>query len=137
MILLSEADVEPLGTGDVRIQKRILVVDDDPDLREILRDRLQDWGFDVIEAANGSKGLTALERSQADAILLDISMPTMDGLTMLKHIRIRDARIPVVMMSIPENSAQLVQALVDGAHDYVLKPLEFDQLAAKLNRLVE
>ena len=118
------------------MRKRILVVDDDPDLREILRDRLQAWGFDVSEAANGSEGLTALERSRFDVVLLDVSMPVMDGLTMLKHLRIRHDHLPVIMVSVPEDRKTLLQAAIEGAQDYVVKPIDLSQLETKCIRAV-
>jgi len=112
--------------------KRILVADDDEDIREILQDSLGSYGYVVETAASGREALQKLEQRTYDGMLLDILMPDMDGLEVLREVRQRFPSLPVVMMTAiaREAAAQAVEA---GAQAYVLKPFD----AAQLKRIVE
>lgn len=109
----------------------ILVVDDEQDISMMLQDRLIFLGFYVTVARNGAEGIAMLERMAVDGILLDMQMPVMDGLTMLKSIRERFPSIPVIVMSAELNKDKLVQAIEQGANDYLLKPIDVDVLSQK------
>ena len=109
----------------------LLVVEDEEDIGLMLQDRLMFLGFYVTVAGNGTEGIATLERMAVDGILMDIQMPLMDGLTMLKHVRVRYPNIPVIAMSAELNKNTLIQAIELGANDYLLKPIDADLLARK------
>jgi len=109
----------------------ILVVEDEEDISLMLQDRLMFLGFYVTVAGNGVEGIAILERMAVDGILMDIQMPVMDGLTMLKHVRERDPDIPVIAMSAKLTKTNLIQAIELGANDYLLKPIDVDLLTKK------
>ncbi len=119
---------------------RILVVDDDSDVRAMLRDRLEAMGFEVVTAANGREGLglivkEALQLRPIGGILLDVSMPVLDGLAMLREVRDRHPGIPVIMMSSNEETDLLPTALQEGAREFLTKPIEsarFRELCLKV-----
>ena len=107
------------------LRTRILVVDDDPDLRGILQDRLTSRGYRVETAENGHDALTKLDQTDFDGVLLDYSMPGITGLTVLQHIRQHHPLLPVVMMTGQTSSQVPAQARAAGARACLLKP--FDQ----------
>ena len=109
----------------------ILVVEDEEDISLMLQDRLMFLGFYVTVAQNGAAGIAILERMAIDGILMDIQMPVMDGLTMLKHIQEQYPNIPVIAMSAEINKEKLIQAIELGANDYLLKPIDVNLLAKK------
>ena len=109
----------------------ILVVEDEEDISLMLQDRLMFLGFYVTVAGNGAEGVAILERMAVDGILMDIQMPVMDGLTMLKQVKEQFPNIPVIAMSAELNKNKLIQAIELGAKDYVLKPIDADLLAKK------
>jgi len=109
----------------------LLVVEDEEDISLMLQDRLMFLGFYVTIARNGAEGISMIERMTFDGILLDIQMPVMDGLTMLKQARERFPSIPVIVMSAEANKDKLIQAIEEGANDYLLKPIDLDLLAKK------
>jgi CheY-like chemotaxis protein len=109
----------------------LLVVEDEEDISLMLQDRLLFLGFYVTIARDGAEGIAMLERMAVDGILLDIQMPVMDGLTMLKHVQERYPNIPVIAMSAELNKNKLIQAIELGANDYLLKPIDVDLLSKK------
>ncbi len=113
--------------------KRVLVVDDDPDIRQFLLDRLGSYGYVVETAVDGREALDALRRDAFDGILLDIRMPELGGLEVLQHLRERHLMTPVVMITASEAQERAMQAVSEGAQDFLLKPFE----AAQLKRVVE
>ena len=115
--------------------KRILVVDDDPDIVLALTDRLIDLGFWVTAAGNGAEGMKIIEQGTVDGVILDLNMPVMDGMTMLTHVRQRFPRMPVIIMSADENKQRLIRGTMDGATDYIVKPINVDLLIEKWMRI--
>jgi len=109
----------------------LLVVEDEEDISLMLQDRLMFLGFYVTVAGNGAEGMAILERLAVDGILMDIQMPVMDGLTMLKKVKEQYPNIPVIAMSAELNKNKLIQAIELGANDYLLKPIDADLLAKK------
>lgn len=110
------------------MSKRILVVDDDPDIRQVLLDRLASHGYSVQAVANGVEALDALRGTAYDGMLLDIRMPDLDGLKVLPHVRKSHPRMTVVMMTTPETQWHAVQAMREGAQAFLLKPFDSKQL---------
>ncbi len=94
--------------------KRVLVVDDDPDIRELLFTALEDEGFEVVPAGNGQEALTIIQSFRPDVIILDLMMPVMDGWQFANELRARDEEIPLVLLSaadIIENPFDLAELL--------------------------
>jgi DNA-binding NtrC family response regulator len=115
----------------------ILVVDDDPDIREVLRDRLESLGYRVLAASGGEEGLELLEKQSPQMVLLDIEMPGMQGLEVLKEIRRREIDVTVVMMTAYGTIERAVQAMKEGAYDFVPKPFEPDHIALVVQKALE
>ena len=101
----------------------ILVVDDEISLREALRDKLEREGFIALEAKNGEEGLAVALRSHPDLILLDIVMPVMDGISMLKKLRADSwgKNTKVIMLTNLDGGGKVADAVIWGTHDYLVK----------------
>ena len=113
----------------------VLVVDDDADIRGLLRELLERQGYQVTEAANGRDGLRALYASPPDVVLLDISMPELDGWETLE--RIRDvSEVPVAMLTARAAELEKVRGLKGGADDYITKPFGRQELLARIEAML-
>jgi two-component system KDP operon response regulator KdpE len=110
---------------------KVLVVDDEPPIRKLLRMGLGTQGYRVIEAADGKAALD-LAREKPDLIILDLGLPDMQGLDLLRAIRARDDSVPIVVLSSRDDEVAKVQALDLGADDYVTKPFGMDELLARI-----
>ncbi|WP_447973645.1 ATP-binding protein [Nitrospira sp. Kam-Ns4a] len=117
------ARATPSGAG-----KRILVVDDDADIRKLLQDRLTAEGYCVETAADGLKALEALATRSFAGLILDIGMPELDGLQVLRRIRATDPAIPIIMVTASGAKEWAIQAMSLGAQAYLLKPFDAEQL---------
>jgi len=115
-------------------QKRVLVVDDDASIRELLSSALEDDGYEVVPASNGQDALSVCGRWKPDVIVLDLMMPVMDGWTFAKRLRETD-EIPIVVLSAANDLARHAKSL--GATDVVGKPFDLDQLLPKVARAAE
>jgi two-component system KDP operon response regulator KdpE len=112
-------------------QLKVLVVDDEPPIRKLLRMGLSAQGYETLEAPDGKTGLDLLGRSP-DLVILDLGLPDMDGLEVLRAMRSRDEGVPIVVLSSRGDEAGKVAALDLGADDYVTKPFGMDELLARL-----
>jgi two-component system, OmpR family, KDP operon response regulator KdpE len=110
---------------------RVLVVDDEPPIRKLLRMGLSVHGYHVIEATNGKNALELLGKSP-DIIILDLGLPDIQGHDLLRMIRGRNEAVPVIVLSSRGDEAGKVQALDLGADDYVTKPFGMDELLARM-----
>jgi CheY-like chemotaxis protein len=108
--------------------KHILVVDDDPDIRQVLQDRLQAYGYAVDTAADGWAAIRALARTIPSGIFLDLRMPGMDGLEVLEHIRHLLPSIPVVIVTAASAPEQVIRTISAGAQTCILKPFDTSQI---------
>src|SRR5688572_26934782 len=114
---------------------RVLVVDDDSDIRRLVRELLERVGYEVVEGANGREGLRVLYSTSPDLVLLDVAMPEMDGWQTLE--RIRDlSDVPVVMLTARTAELEKVRGLKGGADDYVAKPFGRQELLARVEALL-
>jgi DNA-binding response OmpR family regulator len=113
--------------------EKVLVVDDEPMIRWVLREALQDWGYDVCEAGTGAQALAALGDTQVAAVLLDINLPDSSGLDLLREIKHRRPRIAVIMVSGETFYDTAISALRGGADDFIGKPIHLDELRFALN----
>lgn len=110
---------------------KILVVDDEPPIRKLLRMGLSTQGYEILDAPNGKTALELLAR-KPDLVILDLGLPDIQGHELLRMIRARDDSIPVVVLSSRGDEAGKVQALDLGADDYVTKPFGMDELLARI-----
>ena len=117
---------------------RILVVDDDAAVRESLRRALQLEGYEVELAADGAEALDRLklDSQEPDALLLDVSMPRLDGLEVCRRLRRGGSALPVLMLTARDEVADRVAGLDAGADDYVVKPFALEELLARLRALL-
>jgi len=113
--------------------KRILVVDDDPDIRELLFTALEDEGFEVFPAGNGQEALAAIRTFRPDVIVLDLMMPVMDGWQFAKELRARDEDIPLVLLSAARDLSTHAKNL--AAADVIEKPFDLAELLPKIARV--
>ncbi len=115
---------------------KILLVDDEPEVLEFLGRRLEKHGFEVFTAADGVHGLEVARAQLPDLILLDITMPNKDGMTMLRELKEDGAtvKIPVVMVTAKSASDAIFEGQKFGATDYMIKPIDFDQLLKYVRR---
>ena len=110
---------------------KVLVVDDEPPIRKLLRMGLSTQGYGILEAPNGKAALGLLEE-KPDLVILDLGLPDIQGHELLRMIRARDERVPIVVLSSRGDEAGKVQALDLGADDYVTKPFGMDELLARM-----
>ena len=116
---------------------RIMVVDDEPAVRESLRRALSLEGYDVELAADGAEALEAIgERSDPDVILLDVLMPRVDGLEVARRLRAKGLRTPILMLTARDEIHDRVAGLDAGADDYVVKPFALEELLARVRALL-
>jgi two-component system response regulator MprA len=115
---------------------RLLVVDDEPALREALQSSLEFEGYKVVTADDGLEALEALAADTYDAVLLDVMMPRLDGLTACRRLRAGGNHIPVLMLTARDAVGDRVSGLDAGADDYLVKPFELDELLARVRALL-
>ena len=115
-----------------RTRLAVLVVDDEPALREVLSLRIADWGYDVRTAADVAEAERELDRQPPDLVLSDVVLPGGSGLDLLKRIKRHDERLPVVMITAHGDVDRAVEAMKAGASDFLTKPLDYVMLQALL-----
>ena len=110
---------------------KVLVVDDEPPIRKLLRMGLSTQGYEILEAPNGKMSLELLEQ-KPDLVILDLGLPDMQGLELLRMMRARNEAVPIVVLSSRGDEVGKVQALDLGADDYITKPFGMDELLARM-----
>jgi two-component system, OmpR family, KDP operon response regulator KdpE len=106
---------------------RILVVDDEAQMRRVLRATLSAHGFDVVEAASGEEALRKLDTESYDVVLLDLSLPGLDGIVICRKIR-EVSQAPIIVVSIRDSEKDKTAAREAGANEYITKPFGFEEL---------
>lgn len=114
----------------------ILIVDDDPYIRELVRVFMLNEGFDVVEASDGAEALKLLETVQVDMVIMDIMMPNMDGWELCKELR-EHYDIPLLMLTAKGETSQKVKGFELGTDDYLVKPFEPVELAMRVKALLK
>jgi len=114
---------------------RVLLVDDEEDIVEVIRDRLEAYGFTVTTAGTGIEALKKLSVEKFDGIFLDVKMPEMGGIEALEEIRKTDKQIPVIIITASSTRDAAIEALDKGANEYVLKPFAWEELKAKIEKV--
>ena len=120
-----------------RKQLRVLVVDDDQVHRFMLCSMLAEWGYQTVEADDGTTAVQAVVEHSYDAVLMDIRMAKMDGLEAFSIIQKREPSLPVIIMTAYSSVESAVETIQQGAHDYLTKPLDFDRLRLALERAAD
>ncbi len=117
--------------------EKILVVDDEEAIREVVSTMLQAQGFECTAVSNGKAALDHIQKSSPDLILSDMVMPEMDGLKLLEWMRAHDPDVPVIMVTAMHDISTALEAIRRGAYDYILKPFEKDQLFLGVRRALQ
>jgi len=118
-------------------QARILIVDDDEDIREVVGDRLAAQGFEITTASNGAEGLGRIRTEDPDLVLLDLQMPEMDGMEVLRRIQEERLDTTVVVITAYGSIERAVEAMKAGAFDFVPKPFEPERLRVVVEKAIE
>lgn len=116
--------------------QRILVIDDDPSVTSLLKRGLSYEGYAVDSAPSGTEGLAVARERYPDLVILDIMMPGMDGLEVLRRLRSADPQLPILMLTAKDAPSDQVEGLQTGADDYVVKPFTFEVLLARVQALL-
>lgn len=120
-----------------RERKRILIIEDDPHISEGMKLNLALQGYEVIVAGDGLSGLRTWEETRPDLIVLDIMLPHLDGLSVLRNIRLKDERIPILIVSVKGAPDDRVKGLSCGVDDYLAKPFHLDEFILRIERLLK
>ena len=117
---------------------KILIIDDEPDFQDILRQVLEPAGYALLSALDGPSGLALMRRERPDLIVLDVNLPLQDGYAVCREIRGDDefADIPIVMITIRGRDAEIISGLECGADDYLAKPFKPRELTTRIRNLL-
>jgi two-component system NtrC family response regulator len=136
----SKSTERPASADPQPRKPRILIVDDEKNMRWVLSKALRASGYDVLEAASGAQALALADKNPFDLVLLDYKMPEMDGLTVLRKLKSMKAHVPVIMLTAHGNIENAVEAVKSGAAEYLTKPFDLEELklaVAKAGRVGE
>jgi two-component system cell cycle response regulator DivK len=130
--------VKVVSDSETRPRRTVLLVEDFEDNRFMMRRLLEMSGYQVVEAVNGQEAVDISERTLPDLILMDLSLPLLDGLTATRRIRTRPEleKVPIVAVSAHDTADFHAEALAAGCNEYVTKPIDFDELEELLKRLM-
>ncbi|MGP3977482.1 response regulator transcription factor [Streptomyces sp. 8N114] len=123
-------------SGPASEKQTILVVDDEPAVRDALRRSLSFEGYETQLAADGAEALEKVAEHRPDLVVLDVLMPRMDGLTAARRLRATGVRVPILMLTARDTVGDRVTGLDAGADDYLVKPFELDELLARVRALL-
>jgi two-component system OmpR family response regulator len=126
----------PIAEAGPQSDARLLVVEDEPNILELLSASLRYAGFDVITASGGSEAVQAAQRHRPDLIVLDVMLPDMDGFDVIRRLRGGGARIPVVFLTARDGTDDKVRGLTLGGDDYVTKPFSLEEVIARIKAVL-
>ena len=115
---------------------KILIVDDEPRIRELIREHLEHAGYECEDASDGSAALVALQKGGIDLVILDVMMPFVDGMTTLREIRSRKMDVPVIMLTARGEEYDRIAGLEGGSDDYIVKPFSPRELVARVKAVL-
>ncbi len=121
---------------DKPAEAKLLVVDDEPNIRELLSTSLRFAGFSVVAAANGREALAAVEKELPDLAVLDVMLPDMDGFTVTRKLRAAGRHFPVLFLTARDGTEDKVMGLTVGGDDYVTKPFSLDEVVARIRAVL-
>jgi two-component system OmpR family response regulator len=125
--------------GDMKkngAEAKLLVVDDEPNIRELLSTSLRFAGFEVVSAGNGREALAAAEAHTPDLAVLDVMLPDMDGFTVTRRLRASGKHFPVLFLTAKDDTEDKVTGLTVGGDDYVTKPFSLDEVVARIRAVL-
>jgi len=122
--------------ADKTPEAKLLVVDDEPSIRELLTASLKFAGFDVTSAADGAEALRQAEAMRPDLIVLDVMLPDMDGFTVTRKLRDRGREMPVLFLTARDETGDKVTGLTVGGDDYVTKPFSLEEVVARIRAVL-
>lgn len=114
---------------------RVLVADDEEDILEIIQDRLEACGFNVITAVNGTEALRKIKTQKFDGVFLDVKMPEMTGIEVLEEVRKSDKRLPIIIVTSSTSREAAIDSIAKGANEFILKPFDWDELKGKIEKV--
>lgn len=117
--------------------KRLLLVEDDPNLGFIVKDNLEDRGFEVVHCEDGKQADDLLYKESFDLLLLDVMMPKKDGFTLAEDIRARNIHTPIIFMTAREMIEDKIRGFKAGADDYITKPFDFEELYMRIEAVLK
>ncbi|QZN86113.1 response regulator transcription factor [Cellulomonas sp. C5510] len=117
-------------------EARLLVVDDEPNIRELLATSLRFAGFEVHAAADGGTALRLAKQVQPDLLVLDVMLPDMDGFTVTRRLREKGQHVPVVFLTARDDTADKITGLTVGGDDYVTKPFSLEEVVARIRAVL-
>lgn len=121
----------------IRWQKNIMIVDDAAFMRMMIKDILSKNGYNVIgEAENGKKAIDTYSECKPDLVLMDITMPEMDGIQALKGIRANDPNATIIMCSAMGQQAMVIEAIQSGAKDFIVKPFQAERVLEAVKKVI-
>jgi two-component system response regulator MprA len=120
----------------VAMSERVLVVDDEPSVRQALGDALRFSGYDVVVAGDGAAAIAVLRAAPVDALILDLMMPRLGGMQVCQRLRAEGDRVPILVLTARDAVGDRVAGLDAGADDYLVKPFALDELLARLRALL-
>jgi DNA-binding response OmpR family regulator len=116
-------------------RRRILIVEDEPDLVRGLRDALEFEGFDIVSSGQGREGVKLARERSPDLVLLDLMLPDMNGFSVCEEIRATSPLVPIIMLTARSQESDKIRGLESGADDYVTKPFSVGELVARINAI--
>ncbi|MDD9205693.1 response regulator transcription factor, partial [Georgenia sp. 10Sc9-8] len=117
-------------------EARLLVVDDEPNIRDLLASSLRFAGFDVVTADTGNAALRAVAEHEPDLVVLDVMLPDMDGFTVTRRMRAHGSHLPVLFLTARDDMSDKVQGLTVGGDDYVTKPFSLEEVVARIRAVL-
>jgi DNA-binding response OmpR family regulator len=115
---------------------KILIADDEDDVREIIEDRLKSWGFNVVGVTTGAQALSRIASEKFDGVLLDVKMPEMTGIEVLDAVRSHDGSLPIIIITSSTSREAAIGSLAKGANEFILKPFEWEELKSKMQKVL-
>ncbi len=125
-----------MSTASGAPEARLLVVDDEPNIRELLATSLRFAGFEVHAAADGGSALRLARDTDPDLVVLDVMLPDMDGFTVTRRLREKGQHVPVLFLTARDDTADKVQGLTVGGDDYVTKPFSLEEVVARIRAIL-
>jgi DNA-binding response OmpR family regulator len=114
---------------------KLLLADDEADIREVIEDRLNAWGFNVTTAVTGAEALRKITTEKFDGVLLDVKMPEMTGIEVLEKVRARRLDLPIIIVTSSTSRDAAIGSLAKGANEFILKPFEWEELKSKIEKV--
>jgi CheY-like chemotaxis protein len=127
-------NLNPRRVSKAKPVKRVLIVDDDPQMRVLLREILSEEGYQILEATDGKQALELIHQQPVDLLITDRAMPVMDGMELLEKLREEKRAIPALVISAYGDEAMWASAIGLGAEDYVLKPFSTESVMRVVKR---